>query len=123
MLARYHYTVESPPGMCMSSEYIFLTMVIPGPYNPKRLIDVYLEPLIEDLLQLWRVGVRTYNHATDNEIIMLAVLMWIVNDLLAYEMASGCSTARVMGCPVCMDDTRAFHLQHGRNVCYFDCHI
>ncbi|KAL0296190.1 UNVERIFIED_CONTAM: hypothetical protein Sradi_6671100 [Sesamum radiatum] len=28
----------------------------------------------------------------------------------------------VMGCPVCMDDTRAFHLQHGRKPCYFDCH-
>ncbi|KAK4397579.1 hypothetical protein Sango_1594500 [Sesamum angolense] len=27
-----------------------------------------------------------------------------------------------MGCPVCMDDTRAFHLQHGRKACYFDCH-
>ncbi|KAL0439379.1 UNVERIFIED_CONTAM: hypothetical protein Slati_2420900 [Sesamum latifolium] len=60
-----------PPGMCMSSEYMFLTMVIPGPSNPKRLIDVYLEPLIEELLQLWHVGVRTYDHATDNEFIML----------------------------------------------------
>ncbi|KAL0448253.1 UNVERIFIED_CONTAM: hypothetical protein Slati_1381700 [Sesamum latifolium] len=35
-----------PPGMCMSSEYMFLTMVIPGPSNLKRLIDVYLQPLI-----------------------------------------------------------------------------
>ncbi|KAL0456077.1 UNVERIFIED_CONTAM: hypothetical protein Slati_0946900 [Sesamum latifolium] len=32
------------------------------------------------------------------------------------------STAGVMGCLVCMDDTRAFHLQHGRKACYFDCH-
>ncbi|KAL0404078.1 UNVERIFIED_CONTAM: hypothetical protein Sradi_2048600 [Sesamum radiatum] len=39
-----------PLGMCMSSEYMFLTMVIPGSSNPKRLIDVYLEPLIEELL-------------------------------------------------------------------------
>ncbi|KAL0295840.1 UNVERIFIED_CONTAM: hypothetical protein Scaly_3085900 [Sesamum calycinum] len=36
-----------PPGMCMSSEYMFLTMVIPGFSNPKRLIYVYLEPLIK----------------------------------------------------------------------------
>ncbi|KAL0420773.1 UNVERIFIED_CONTAM: hypothetical protein Slati_3100200 [Sesamum latifolium] len=48
-----------PPGMCMSFEYMFLMMVIPSPSNPKRLIDVYLEPLIEELLQLWHVGVRT----------------------------------------------------------------
>ncbi|KAL0461925.1 UNVERIFIED_CONTAM: hypothetical protein Slati_0080100 [Sesamum latifolium] len=27
-----------------------------------------------------------------------------------------------MGCPVCMEDTRAFYLQHGRKACYFNCH-
>ncbi|KAL0438776.1 UNVERIFIED_CONTAM: hypothetical protein Slati_2360600 [Sesamum latifolium] len=27
-----------------------------------------------------------------------------------------------MGCPICIDDTRAFHLQYGRKACYFDCH-
>ncbi|KAL0295217.1 UNVERIFIED_CONTAM: hypothetical protein Scaly_3108100, partial [Sesamum calycinum] len=28
-----------PTGMCMSSEYMFLTMVIPGPSNPKQVSD------------------------------------------------------------------------------------
>ncbi|KAL0405154.1 UNVERIFIED_CONTAM: hypothetical protein Slati_3829300 [Sesamum latifolium] len=107
--------------MYMSFEYIFLTMVIRGPSNLKRLIDVYSKPLIEELLQLWHVGVRTYDHATDNEFIMRATLMWTVNDP-AYGMTSGWSTVGVIGCPVCMDDTRAFHLQHGKKVCYFDCH-
>ncbi|KAL0456257.1 UNVERIFIED_CONTAM: hypothetical protein Slati_0964900 [Sesamum latifolium] len=27
-----------------------------------------------------------------------------------------------MGCPICMDNTQAFYLQHGRKACYFDCH-
>ncbi|KAL0451415.1 UNVERIFIED_CONTAM: hypothetical protein Slati_1119600 [Sesamum latifolium] len=102
------------PGMCMSSEYMFLMMVILGPSNPKHLIDVYLDPLIEEMLQLWHVDVRTYDHATDNEFIMRAALMWTVNDLPAYGMASGWSTAGLMGCSVCMDDTRTFHLQHSR---------
>ncbi|KAL0456082.1 UNVERIFIED_CONTAM: hypothetical protein Slati_0947400 [Sesamum latifolium] len=53
---------------------------------------------------------------------MRVALMWTVNDLTAYGMTSGWSTAGVMGCLVCMDDTRAFHLQHGRKACYFDCH-
>ncbi|KAL0288358.1 UNVERIFIED_CONTAM: hypothetical protein Scaly_2733400 [Sesamum calycinum] len=97
-------------------------MVIPGPFNPKHLIDVYLESLIEELLQLWHVGARTYDHATDRPFIMRTVLMWAVNDLPAYGMASGWSTSGFMGCPVYMDDTRAFHLQHGRKACYFDCH-
>ncbi|KAL0427856.1 UNVERIFIED_CONTAM: hypothetical protein Slati_2960400 [Sesamum latifolium] len=49
------------------------------------------------------------------------MLMWTVNDLPAYGMASGWSTTGVMGCPICMDDTSVFHLQHGRKACYFDC--
>ncbi|KAL0313263.1 UNVERIFIED_CONTAM: hypothetical protein Sradi_5725600 [Sesamum radiatum] len=28
----------------------------------------------------------------------------------------------VMGCLACMDDTRTFHLQHGRKEYYFDSH-
>ncbi|KAL0423616.1 UNVERIFIED_CONTAM: hypothetical protein Sradi_0896400 [Sesamum radiatum] len=78
---------------------MFLTMVITGPYNLKRLIDVYLEPLIEELLQLWYVGVRMYEQATDNAFIMQAALMWTVNDLPACGMASRWSITRVMRCP------------------------
>ncbi|KAL0435230.1 UNVERIFIED_CONTAM: hypothetical protein Sradi_0230900 [Sesamum radiatum] len=48
-----------PPRMCMKSEYMFLSLIIPGPANPKRLIDVYLQPLIEELVQLWLVGAQT----------------------------------------------------------------
>ncbi|KAL0349974.1 UNVERIFIED_CONTAM: hypothetical protein Sradi_4146600 [Sesamum radiatum] len=95
-------------------------MVIPGPSNPKHLIDVYLEPLIKELLQLWHVGVITYNHATDNALIMRAALMWTVSDLCSYGMAFGWSTIGFMGCPVYMDDTKAFHLQHSKEACYFD---
>ncbi|KAK4391410.1 hypothetical protein Sango_1918800 [Sesamum angolense] len=49
-------------GLCTDD---FEPHVIPGPSNLKRLIDVYLQPLIEELLQLWHVGVRIYDHAMD----------------------------------------------------------
>ncbi|KAL0352219.1 UNVERIFIED_CONTAM: hypothetical protein Scaly_1610600 [Sesamum calycinum] len=67
-------------------------------------------------------SVRTHDHATNQAFMMRAALMWTVNDLPAYGMASGWSTAGIMGCPICMDDTSAFYLQHGRKACYFDCH-
>ncbi|KAL0455985.1 UNVERIFIED_CONTAM: hypothetical protein Slati_0937700 [Sesamum latifolium] len=41
------------PGMRISSEYMFLMMVIIGLSNSKCLINVYLEPLIEELENLW----------------------------------------------------------------------
>ncbi|KAL0293475.1 UNVERIFIED_CONTAM: hypothetical protein Sangu_3236700 [Sesamum angustifolium] len=52
-----------PLKMCMKPEYMFLTMVIPGLSNSKCRIDVYLEPLIEEFLQLWHIGVLTNDHA------------------------------------------------------------
>ncbi|KAL0300169.1 UNVERIFIED_CONTAM: hypothetical protein Scaly_2567700 [Sesamum calycinum] len=90
---------DLPPGMCMSFEYIFVMMVIPGPSNPKYLIDVYLEQFIEELLQLSHVVMRMYDHATNKAFMMRAALMWTVNDLLAYGIVSRWSTAGVMGFP------------------------
>ncbi|KAL0282219.1 UNVERIFIED_CONTAM: hypothetical protein Sradi_7267900, partial [Sesamum radiatum] len=81
-----------------------------------ELVDIKTDGHISDY------SVRTYDHATDRAFIMRAALMWTVNDLPAYRMASRWSTEGVMGYLICMDDTRAFHLQHGRKACYFDCH-
>ncbi|KAL0295144.1 UNVERIFIED_CONTAM: hypothetical protein Sangu_3203700 [Sesamum angustifolium] len=53
---------------------------------------------------------------------MRMTLMWSVNDLPAYGMTFGWSTAGILGRPICMDDIRALYLQHGRKACYFDCH-
>ncbi|KAL0444547.1 UNVERIFIED_CONTAM: hypothetical protein Slati_2177400 [Sesamum latifolium] len=118
ILTPYNLLLE----MCMSYEYMFLTMVIPGPSNPKCLIDIYLEPLIEEMQNLWHVGVLKRDSPKDETFMMGAAFMWAVNDLPTYGMASGWSTAGVMGCQVCMEDTRAFYLQNGRKACYFDCH-
>ncbi|KAL0440442.1 UNVERIFIED_CONTAM: hypothetical protein Slati_2527200 [Sesamum latifolium] len=97
-------------------------MVIPSLSNPKRLIDVYLEPLIEELWNLWHVAILTRDSAKDETFTMCAALMWTVNGLSAYGMASRWSFVGIMGCSVCMKDTRAFYLQNGRKACYFDCH-
>ncbi|KAL0289764.1 UNVERIFIED_CONTAM: hypothetical protein Scaly_2927200 [Sesamum calycinum] len=86
----------------MSPEYMFLTMVIPSHLNPKHLIDVYLELLIEELQNLWHVGVLTRDSAKDDTFTMRATLMWTVDDLPAYGIAFGWSFGSVMGCPVYM---------------------
>ncbi|XP_047271356.1 uncharacterized protein LOC124900097 [Capsicum annuum] len=77
------------PEMCMTSPDIFLSCIIPGPRNPKCLIDVYLQPLIDELLQLWHEGVVTYDISTKQNFIMRTNLMWTINDFLGYEILSG----------------------------------
>ncbi|XP_057417759.1 uncharacterized protein LOC130711967 [Lotus japonicus] len=83
-----------PPSMCMKEEYLFLTIIIPGPKPPhKGKIDVFLQPLINELKMLWEVGVTTYDVSLKQNFQMRAALMWTVNDFPAYAMLSAWSTA------------------------------
>ena len=43
------------------SLYVLIFVIVPGPNNPKNKIDVFLQPLIAELKQLWDVGVQTYD--------------------------------------------------------------
>ncbi|KAL0416810.1 UNVERIFIED_CONTAM: hypothetical protein Slati_3512900 [Sesamum latifolium] len=70
-----------PLGICMSSDYMFLKMVIHGPFNPKHLIVVYLVPLIKELQNLWHVGVLTRDSVKNETFTIRAALMWTVHDL------------------------------------------
>jgi len=47
--------------MCMTQPYMFLSSVILGPHNSKSKIDVYLQPVIDELKILWNEGVDTYD--------------------------------------------------------------
>ena len=50
-----------PPWMCMKQSSFILSLVISGQKSPGMDIDVYLQPLIEELQELWNVGVRTFD--------------------------------------------------------------
>jgi hypothetical protein len=45
----------------MKLEFIFLSMVIPDPYNPGTNIDIFVKSLIDELNQLWLVEALLYN--------------------------------------------------------------
>jgi hypothetical protein len=45
----------------MTRPFMFLTMMISGPKNPGKKLDVFLRPLIDELKNLWSVGVETYD--------------------------------------------------------------
>ncbi|KAL4281757.1 hypothetical protein GQ457_03G020570 [Hibiscus cannabinus] len=48
-----------PPWICMKQSSFILSMIIPGEKGPGNDIDIYLQPLIEELKQLW-AGVQTF---------------------------------------------------------------
>ncbi|KAI5328471.1 hypothetical protein L3X38_027868 [Prunus dulcis] len=78
-------TYNLPPWLCMKRKFMMLTLLISGPKQPGNDIDVYLEPLIDDLKSLW-VGIRGVYDAHNGEYFTLrAALMWTINDFPAYE--------------------------------------
>ena len=42
-----------PPALCMKYEFMFLCLIIPGPDHPGPLLNVMLQPLVDELKQLW----------------------------------------------------------------------
>ena len=50
-----------PPRLCMKQSSLILSLVIPSPTSPGIAMDVYLESLVEELRELWNVGVQTYD--------------------------------------------------------------
>ncbi|KAI5354492.1 hypothetical protein L3X38_007387 [Prunus dulcis] len=97
---------------------MMLTLLISGPKQPGNDIDVYLEPLIDDLKSLW-VGIRGVYDAHNGEYFTLrAALMWTINDFPAYGNLSSCVVKGYKACPICGDDTPSHMLKNGHKICY-----
>jgi hypothetical protein len=81
-------------------------------------IDVYLQPLIDELLELWNVGVRTFDASKMENFNMQAQLMWTINDLPVYADLSSWPNRGVKACPCCMHSTRSKYLKNRKKCCY-----
>ncbi|CAL9012150.1 unnamed protein product [Prunus brigantina] len=111
-------TYNLPPWLCMKRKFMMLTLLISGPKQPGNDIDVYLEPLIDDLKSLWD-GIRGVYDAHNGEYFTLRVaLMWTINDFPAYGNLSGCVVKGYKACPICGDDTPSHRLKNGHKICY-----
>ena len=106
----------------MKETYLFLSIIVPGPNNPKNKIDVFLQPLIVELKQLWEVGMQTYDVSRKQNFQMKAALLWTISDFPAYSMLSSWSTSGKLACPYCMEHSQAFTLTNGRKTTWFDNH-
>ncbi|XP_061993969.1 uncharacterized protein LOC133711883 [Rosa rugosa] len=107
-----------PPWLCMKQPYLFLSLLIPGPKGPGNNIDVYLQPLVEELKMLWTEGIETYDAFKKEKFTMRAAVLWTINDFPAYAMLSGYSTKGYKACPVCAEDTESVRLVNCQKECY-----
>ena len=107
-----------PPWLCMKRSSLILSLVIPGPTSPRIAIDVYLQPLVEELRELWDVGVQAYDVSSKEIFQLRAALMWTVNDFPAYVNLSGWSIEVRLACLSCAVETNSRYLQNGHKFCY-----
>jgi hypothetical protein len=87
----------------MTRPFMFLAMMILGPKNPGKKLDVFLRPLIDELSNLWYVGVETYDVYKKENCQLRAALMWIISDCPTYSILSGWSIHGNMSCPYCVE--------------------
>ena len=73
----------------MKRSSLILSLVIPGPTSLGIAIDVYLQPFVEELRELWDVGVKSFDASSNTRFQLRVALMWTINDFPAYADISG----------------------------------
>ncbi|KAL2345210.1 hypothetical protein Fmac_006495 [Flemingia macrophylla] len=102
------------PWECMKQTSFILSMIIPGKQMPGNDIDVYLQPLIKELKELWFDGVQTFDSSKNEMFRMRAALMWTISDFPGLGTLSGWNTHTSLACPTCNFDTAFCWLNNGK---------
>lgn len=89
----------------MKPLFFMMPLLIPGPSQPGKAIDVYLRPLVDELKELWENGVSTYDASSGQNFQMKPTLLWTILDFPAYGNVFGWSTKGYHAYPICNDET------------------
>src|SRR5579883_2222811 len=101
-----------PSWLCMKRKYIMMPVLIQGPRQPDNDIDVYLKPLIKDLLVLWNDGVRVWYENKRETFMLRAMLFVTINDYLCLGNLSHQTVKGFNGCVQCLGDTGSCYLKN-----------
>ena len=107
-----------PPWLCMEQHSFMLSLLIPSPESSGEKIDVFLQPLIDELIDLWVNGLQTYDANAKNSFKLQAALLWTINDFPAYGMLSGWSVRGKFACPTSGFGTCSKWLENGGKYCF-----
>ncbi|XP_062100835.1 uncharacterized protein LOC133806762 [Humulus lupulus] len=101
------------PFSNLSSKYSVWPVLLPG-----NDIDIYLEPLVEDLKLLWNEGVDAHDALDNTNFKLRAILMWTIQDFPAYGNLAGCKNKGCFSCPLCGYGTHSEWLKHSGKFSY-----
>ena len=79
-----------PSWLCMKRKYMLMPLFIQGPKEPGNDIDVFLRPLVDELLLMWKdEGVRVWDEYKQENFNLRALLFVTINDWPALSNLSG----------------------------------
>jgi hypothetical protein len=121
------FNYNLPPWLVTKKYFVMLLLLIPTKVSLTGLnVDVFIQPLIDELQQLWsRTGVLTRDaraYMGRAHFNMRAVLMWTLHDFPAYGLISGLTTKGFKACPVCGPHTVSRRSKILRKNVYCNCH-
>lgn len=101
-----------PPWLSTKKFFILLALLIPGRESVTGdVFDVYLEPLVEELLELW-AGVPAHDvtkDAGEKAFQLRAMLLWTIHDFPGYGTVGGFCHQGYAACPWCGEHLGAEH--------------
>jgi hypothetical protein len=80
------------PWLCMKCIYIMVPLVIQGPHQPGNNIDVYLQAVVDELMEMWTSKVKVWDEYKKEHFYLKALLFITISDLLGL----GCLSGQVM---------------------------
>jgi hypothetical protein len=100
------FVYNLPPWLCMKHKFIMMPLLISGPVQVSNDIDVYLQPLIGDILVLWgKEGVRMWDEFQQQHFHLRAMLFITIQDRPTLSSISRQVFKGYKGCTWCMDET------------------
>jgi hypothetical protein len=96
-----------------------MSVLIQGPKKPGNDIDVYLRPLVDELLLLWKKKcVRVWDDNKQENFNLRALLFITINDWPALSNLSGYSNKGYQAWTHCLHKTDGIHLENCKKVVY-----
>jgi hypothetical protein len=84
----------------MDQSNFMMALLIPGPSSPGKDFDMFMEPLVEELVFLWN-GVSTYNALSPTKFDLCVAIIWCIHDFPALHTLSGRITTGYQACVRC----------------------
>jgi hypothetical protein len=111
-----------PPSMCMKDSNFILSVLIPGRAPAGTDMDVYFQPLVYDMLDMFVSGVRTYDSSKGEYFQLRAAIIWTITDYPSLGGVPGFGVSGEAACGDCHSLICSIRLENGSMSCYMGHH-